>query len=422
MKIVFVNLPAPFLDEAAMNPPLGICYISAFLKSRGFTDIRLVDFCLYDDDYLSKDYLKRIPLDADVYGISCMTPQYRWLEEVAEYIKENTNALVVAGGPHPTHCPEEVLSDTMVDRVVRGDGEYAMLNILINRQGERIINIPVLDLDSLPIPDLVGLDRYKRTISGEKAAHIVTLRGCPYKCYFCSNRGYRYRTHSVSYVMQWIDQIIKEYNIKSFVIYDDIFTLDKKRIRRFCKEFKKRGLHWRCFSRTNTVTYKLLEEMKDAGLSSITYGVESGDDTMLKNMNKGTTVEDNRNALLWAKQLGIPVRCSLVYGCPGENKDTVDNTIRFIEETMPDEWNLAVLTPVPGSYFWDVVRFDREWLKKEKYMPCNRFHDTGIGGTWVHIDSMTDEEFVSTLKYFVSELERVCPRRNIQDTIQVIKC
>jgi len=166
--------------------------------------------------------------------------------------------------------------------------------------------------------------------------------------------------------------------------------------------------------------------MKDSGLTSITLGVESGDDTILKNINKRATVKQNKEAILNAKKNGVPVRCSLMYGNPGENKETLINTIKFIEETQPDEWNLAILTPIPGSAFWNEpekhgISFNKLWLKKQQYLVCNRFADTGIGRSYISISTMTDKEFQLNLAWFISELERVCPRKKIQDTIQDIK-
>ncbi len=444
MKIIFISLPSPFANESAMNPPLGICYLSAYLKRQGYSDIELVDFALYSEyDYLNEQiYLEKIPLDGDVYGIYCVTPQYKWLYEISKYIKSNTSAQLIAGGPHPTNCVEDCLIDCGVDIVVKGEGEIPLTEILLGKplkgiayleNGKIIDNKTrsyIKDLDTLPLPDytLIDLSLYKRTINGKKAAHIVTLRGCPYNCAFCDKqsvgRSVRYR--SVLSVIREMDLLRDQYGINSFVIYDDIFTLNKQRVIDFCKYFKKAGSQWRCWSRTDTVSYDILSEMQQSGLASITFGVESGSDRVLRRMNKGTTRKQNRDALLLCKQLKIPVRCSLMYGNPGEDIYSLEDTIRFVEETQPDEWNLAVFKPIPGSSVWDCperygVSFDKEWLKREFYLPCNRFDDSGVGNIWIDLVEMSRQALLDNLRYFINELERVSPRSNIQDTIQQIK-
>ncbi len=433
MKVVFVNPPNPYAAEPAMNPPLGICYIAAYLESKGYEDITLIDFNLFDYDYYVSNYLEEIPLDADVYGIYCMTPQYRWLKEISEYLSVSANAVIVAGGPHPTNMSEAVLAECPVNHVVIGDGEEAMYQIVSKVHKLDLDKMwRVSNLDELPFPnrDIKGapLDRYKRTLQGNKAIHLVTLRGCPYSCGFCDrvSVGRDFRFRSVENVMEEVDSLMQKYDwATNYVIYDDVFTMKPSRVLSFCKEFVKRGINWRCWSRTDLVSKDLLKIMRDSGLTSITFGVESGDDVVLMRASKRTTSKDNEKALLTAKELGISVRCSLMYGLPGECKRSIDNTIKLIEKTQPDEWNLAILAPVPGSPIWDNPKvhgiiFDKEWLKLQYYEPCNRFGDSGIGAIWSRPNSMRESEFVDNLNYFVSELERVCPRKNIQDTIQEI--
>jgi anaerobic magnesium-protoporphyrin IX monomethyl ester cyclase len=439
MKIVLINPPSPFEKEPAMNPPLGLCYIAAYLKSINFTNIEMIDFSLYQEyDYRQdKKYLEKIPLDASVYGITCVTPQYQWLYEISKYIRANNpDACIVAGGPHPTNMAKETIDECNLDYAIRGEGEIVFGDICDKKWRNSRDSISGIEIGQrllgkiIPDRSLTPLSAYKRTIDGELAAHINTLRGCPYGCYYCDmsrgnlNNGIYYR--NVDTVIAEMDDITKRYNIRSFVIYDDCFILNKKRVAQFCEEFAKRGYKWRCFSRVDHVDYDILKLMKDAGLTSITFGIESGDDTILKNINKCITVEQNRDALLLAKKVGIPVRSSLMYGNPGENYTSLVNTLNLIEETQPDEWNLAVLSPIPGSEFWEHpekhgIKLDKKWLHEQMYEPCNRFANTGIGKSYISIDSMTDDEFQGYLSWFTEELEWVCPRKKIQDTIQEIR-
>ena len=186
MKIIFISLPSPFAEEPAMNPPLGICFISSYLKKKGFSDISLIDYSLYKEyDYHNeKTYLEKLPLDGDVYGIYCITPQYKWLYDISHYIKNNNDhARVISGGPHSTNCPEDCLIDCEVDVAVCGEGEEAMEKILNNVPLEKISGAAYLknglvtnntkafikNLDDFPLPDrdIIDLNLYKREIQGE---------------------------------------------------------------------------------------------------------------------------------------------------------------------------------------------------------------------------------------------------------------
>lgn len=453
MKVFLLGLPFPFASEPATNPPLGLCYVASSLKkSHPHVEIEAKDLATYKDyDYYERGHwLKEIPDDADIYGLTAMSCQLKWLVRASRYILEvNPGATVVIGGPHASTETLQCMQDARPSLAVVGDGEH-VLPALVDGvppadiagvaywDGDSVVVPPARhsapDLDAIPFPDrdIFDLNRYERRLEGEKAVHIVTLRGCPFNCFFCDRvsvgRNVRYR--SVENVMAEIDEVIRKYGIYHLIIYDDIFTMQEDRVRDFCLEFRARGLKWRCWSRTDIVVHHngedLLREMRDAGMTQMTFGVESGDDRVLQKMGKGTTRKDNIEAMLMCKRLGIPVRCSLMYGNPGENLESLQNTIDMVKECQPDEWNLAILQPIPGTEFWDRpeahgLHHDRERTRQEQFLHHNRFADSGIGAINISIDSMSDEEFRANLIWFVSELERVCPRKQIQDTIQDIK-
>src|SRR3972149_130028 len=421
-KVVLIEPPAPFASEPNMNPPLGLAYIGAYLKSKGITNIQAVDLTIPTKDYFD------IPDDGDVYAVSGLTPQYKYMVEICDWIRQNNpKATIIVGGHHITTCPND--KPTSADYVVRGDGEEALLKII---QGESIDEQAihrVTNINTLPFPDrdIFGLGNYVRTLNGEKAIHIITSRGCPFNCSFCDREsvGRKVRYRDIDLVLGEIAYVRVKYGIRAFVFYDDIFTLDKKRVLEFCKWFKNMNIIWRCWSRSDTISKELLQVMKDSGLVSITMGIESGDDIVLKAVDKGLTREKNRKALRWCKEVGVPIRCSLMFGNPGESWSTVQNTIDMIKECQPEEWNLAVLTPVPGSAIWNHperfgIEFDREWVRRNQYNMTDRFSDSGIGSAWYKFIGKGTEDFDNMLKYFVSELEKVCPRASIQDTIQGI--
>jgi anaerobic magnesium-protoporphyrin IX monomethyl ester cyclase len=414
--ITLINPPSPWAIEPAMGEQLGLCYVVAALKSEGFK-VNGLDFAI--EDYTK--YNQILPLSSDVYGIYCMTSQYKWVKQVCLFLKEyNPKAKIVVGGPHATCCPEDFFK-LGVDNVVQGYGDYALNDILNGVEGRLFFQ------NLMPDRSIFSQYKYKRTINGKKAFHINTIRGCPYSCNYCDKKsvGREVFYRPVGAVLDEIDFLMDKYETNSFVIYDDIFTLLPKRVERFCQEFKKRNIQWRCWARTDLVDREMLAYMKECGLTSITFGVESGDDTVLSRINKKATVNDNWNALRNCAIVGIPVRCSLMFGNPGECESSLTNTIEMVEQCQPDEWNLAVLKPTPGSAFWDYpekygIKFDKQAIINSDYQMLNRFEDNGIGNIICSIDSCPDDELKELLPWFVSELERVCPRKNIQDTIQEI--
>ncbi|MBU0777845.1 B12-binding domain-containing radical SAM protein [Patescibacteria group bacterium] len=439
MHITFITLPSPFLDDPGLQPLLGVGYLSSYIQSKGYTNVGLIDFNILKYDYNESGYLNEIPLDSDYYCIHCMTPQYKWLKQICRYLKSHSKGKIIVGGPHISNCPEDGIDDCQADIAVIGEGEEVLYDIL---QGKKNISIYtkdsrnkirayIKDLDSLPFPDrnMIDINKYGRSLEGKRAFHIVTLRGCPFSCAYCDrfSVGRNVRYSSINNVMEEIDMIRDKYGVNSFIIYDDVFTLSVDRVKGFCEEFKKRNTTWRCWSRTDTLDREKLSYMKDSGITQITMGAESFDDEVLRGMNKNNTAEQNRIALMLCKEMGIKAQCSLMYGNPGECKRSIDNTIKYVEEIQPDNWDLTVLTPIPGSAIWNNpekfgISFDKQWLKSKHYQPCARTGSkSGISNIWMKIDTMTETEFIDNLKYFVERLEEVSPRTKKWKHYQNIK-
>lgn len=445
-RITLIALPSPFLYEPAMNPPIGLCSIGTVVKQAGH-DVKIIDFAVLDYDYDSNEYLSEIPTNSDVYGISCVSAQFKYLKQVVRWIRKvNPEALIVSGGPHSSSEPESCL-EAGVDIAFNGEGEEGFLEIVENKDpcmvrgacfaSPKIFTNHIYssrrfveDLNTLPLPDfsLFDMGKYKRKLGGKKAFHIMTLRGCPYNCNFCDSDaiGGKVRYISKERVIEWIDYLIDTYGVRNFVIYDDTFTIKSSRVKYFCEEFKKRNIKWRCWSRANSLREEDLIAMRDSGLESVAIGIESGDAVVLSAINKRTTVEHNREALKLCKKVGVPVRCSLMFGNPGESRESLQNTIDLMEETQPDEWNLSILMPTPGSEFWNNMDKHGLWFDKQKiidsdYEELNRSGGSAVGHININIWSMPPKEMRKNLDWFVKELERVCPRKKIRDTIQSIK-
>ena len=290
------------------------------------------------------------------YGFYCSSSILNSTLEVNKYIKNlYPKSLRIVGGPHPTCMPNDMVK--YFDRVVVGEGENSIIKAIENGS-EKIINYPpIKEIDKIPFParNLIPIHNYHRTIGGLKSTSLLTSRGCPYRCAFCCKkaRGKNVRFRSAKNVLSEVEECIKLYNIRTFNIRDDVFTLNRKRLFKILDGFKKHDVLWRCLTRVDLVDEEILVAMKESGCVQVVYGIESGSQTILDNLRKDTTVEQNARAINLSVKVGISTKASIIVGSPGETWDTVHESIDFIEKNLPDEGIVCVFTPYPGSPVWE---------------------------------------------------------------------
>ena len=356
-EICLISPPSPFLISEKVFPNLGILYLSSVLKQQD-NEVQVVD--------LAGE--KALPLiDASIIGITATTPQFPLAIDILRELKQqNSKCWVVIGGPHASAVPDSCV-EAGFDQVVVGEGEKAILQIAQGDRRKIIQGTMIEDLDTIPFPDRDSMDikGYKYFIDGEEASHMMTTRGCPYRCSFCSkfswDRKVRYR--SAENVIQEIDYVQEKYNYRAIMFFDDIFTLNRTRLYQTMHYLRQRDIVWRCFSRSNLLTEELLEGMAKSGCREIGLGVESGSQKVLDTIHKGTTVEQNTQVLLWAKKYGIGIKAFLIIGLPSESYETVKATEQWVanaKDILDDNFgcDFTVLAPYPGA---DVFE------KKEKY-------------------------------------------------------
>ena len=364
-KIYLINPPSPFLIDDRSNVPLGILYIYSFLQSKG-KDVEFIDLAGKNEDEWS------IPTDGDFYGISATTPQFEIVCKIAEIVKDSHNQAVL-GGIHGSCLPEESLLTSKFDIVVRGEGEYTALDLVNDidlsevkgisyKQNNKIIHNEsrpfAKNVDVFPHPKLECLDLSTyhcgvfTTSEGDNinGTQIITSRGCPHNCAFCSS-PYIYRRkmrfHSAAYIRDWIHYLYdKGYNY--YYVVDDSLILNKKRLKEICNVFREQQSLWRCCVRGDSVDKETLKMMYDSGCRQIDIGVESGSQKILDLVEKGEKVEDNANAIRIAKEIGLKVKACIMVGLPGEEEEDVDATISFINEYDPDSVTLCTFVPFPG--------------------------------------------------------------------------
>lgn len=390
MKIILIHPPYLYIygpDKSAAHShfPLGLGYIASILRKNAKNEVKIFD---PEAEGIGFDVLaKRLRCESpDVVGITAFTPSFASALEVARISKQHTNAKIVLGGIHASSLPDEILkNNTEFDVLVLGEGEYAMLELcraldadrkadlssikgIAYRKNGEIIKTPpqefITDLDKLPFParDLANLDWYKPndfSSRGKRSASMITTRGCPYYCVHCASHltmGRRFRAHSAGYVVGEMEMLVKDCGIEHIFLKDDTFTYDQARAKEICRGIIDKGLKfdWTCLSRVNTVSWELLKLMKEAGCFTISYGVESGDEQVLRNLKKGATLQQAREALRMTNRAGIKSQCSFMLGNPGDTKASIMKTINFACELDPLVGLFYILTPYPGTEAYQI--------------------------------------------------------------------
>lgn len=351
--------------------PLSIVFLGSFLEKQGY-EVRLFDEQI---EWLTEARIQELVNDfhPGVIGFTCTTPGMARAHEIAADIKKiNPNIKVVMGNIHPTVLPEETLKDPNVDLVVRGEGEFTFLEYLqaLESRGD-VTQIEGIsqrlngsyhhtgnrayekDLDVFPPVNWKLLKDHHDSYVIE---WILTSRGCPYKCVFCSARsisGFKYRFNSAQRVILEVDNVVNNYGAKFFSFADDNFVVRKDRTREICKLLIERGYHkqtrWLCQTRADAVDESLLELMREAGCEYISFGIETGTQRLLDLIGKSVKIETIEKAVNMAHRAGIKSRGSFMLGLPTETREDSLATIDFALRLPLDiaKFNLAV--PYPGT-------------------------------------------------------------------------
>jgi len=364
-------------------PPLGVSYIAATLQQAGH-DVQLMDCTFMDrNDALQK----ALDTKAEVVGIYCMATLLDECFWFAEQLRTHCR-LLIAGGPLPTCDPKPFLEH--FDVVVRGEGEQTMQELLrahedasdlnavagiVYRKDANLIFTPersfTKELDRIPFPARGLLPnesyiRFGKKKYGYSITTVMSTRGCPFRCEFCSNVvfGGSYRERSPGNVVDEIEAALAlGYDRISFA--DDVFTMKKDRVVRVCQEIRRRGLHfnWECLGRVDALDYPTALEMKEAGCTRIFFGIESGNDQILELMNKKITTDEARRAVDAAHHAGLEVGAFFILCYPGDTNDTVLETLHFTTTLPLDYIGLSMPYPLPGTELYKRTkdRFTRDW-------------------------------------------------------------
>jgi len=386
--------------------PIYLSYAVAVLGEAGF-EASFVDAIM--EELSIEDFASRVAGESpDLVVLECSTPTINYDLLSVQKIKERLpDTFAVLAGSHASVFHQQLLAENPdLDGVCRGefeltarhlaqtlaeDGDLSQVEGLSYREdGEVRVNPPrpyLADLDQLPFPDLdiVPCDGYRAGIySGKKPTAMISSRGCPYQCRYClwpqTLYGHRFRARSATNVVDEMERAVRDYGVDEIYFDDDCLTIDKRRVMEMCRLIDERDLHvdWICQARVDTVDREMLEAMKAGGCHYILFGVESGSPRMLRAMRKGMSLDRARDTFRLCHELEIKTQAYFLFGFPGEDEESVSETIAFAKELEPDSAQFAVVIPHPGTELFSMCQ-EKGWLVYESwedFAACNSLIET----------------------------------------------
>lgn len=369
------------LYVAPFEPPLGLAYLSAFLKERGF-EVTMLDMqgLLMDSEELVRNIESYGP---DLVGITAMTPTVPEALRVAELARLTApKARIVLGGVHPTLDPASVLTSDNVDFVIRGEGEFAFAELAKalstglpveaiaglsykEADGRLVVNgkaplirdlgsLPIADYEAFPIKRYIEHNRHLRSIRG---ISMIVSRGCPFQCTFCAvheTMGRSWRIKPAAQVVAELVTLKERHGIEGVWFKDSIFNLDKQWIKEFCRLMVEAdtGIQWQSLTRVDLIDEEQIIMMKQAGLTQLDLGIETGSPRSLVRLKKGITVEKIKSQVAVAKR-HVKVFGFFMIGIPGEQELDVQQTFDLAKDLELDRWTWSIYSPLPGSALYE---------------------------------------------------------------------
>lgn len=316
----------------------------------------------------------------NIVGLSIKTAKLPSAFRIAEMAKKILPGVtVIAGGPHATVCPGEVLTSPFIDCVIRGEGEKTILEVIqrVEQDGElndifgvswkhesEIIHNEdrplILDLGMLPYPDRKLLMRYGDYTSTQ-LGWIMTSRGCPYNCGYCCSKsiwGRKVRYRPKEDVLGEVEELQDEHKVGALNFMDDSFTVNRQYVFDLCTAFLERKIKitWSCLTRADLLDEKMVKTMKAAGCTKVDVGVESGSKGVQKIINKGINLEEISKMAKILRNNNMFWSAFFMMGFPGETKEDVLATLDFMKKIKPGWVCLSVFTPYPGTALYEKAK------------------------------------------------------------------
>jgi len=430
-----------WFEANGLAEPLGIMTLVALLKQNGY-DVRFHDLTFRDDlSCLDKDVS-----ESDLVGMTVSSPLFGKAKTVMDYItKVNPDATFIAGGPHATFWPHEVL-DSGFQYAFQGEAELsfqafleagdekerkATRGLAYKENGKMVVNerMPFIqDLDTVPFPDR-SIIEYEKYIDGRDGwrfeVAMLATRGCNAKCIYCApslpllfgtarSRGPRHVVDELEYVLDAVGRKRRVY------FKDDTFTEPGiEWISEFHDLIKERKIkfHWHCNTRADGVTYEMLKLMRDVGCECISFGVESGSPRILKFYRKEVDITVVERAFSWCHKAGIEPTSNVMLGAPMETLEDLEMTYQLIRRIKPDDLTVYYCTAMPGKdiYDWAV---ENHLLKNEiAYEEFDTALNREVGNVNMHLQHLTIDE----INEYKRKIEAYRSRRKLTSPRNVAK-
>jgi len=388
-------------DIANRMAPQGILSVGAYLLQKGH-DVLIYDglgpFAPRDMDEQVRAILKWKP---QIVGFSATTSSFPDAAAMAKKVKDhNPSIRTLCGGVHVSSMGEFIMSHyPQFDYIAPGEGERLMAEVaedfspetipgLIWREHDNVManapGLPIADLDTLPFPAYEKLDGFPRhyhlplfSYVNTPGATMITSRGCVYQCSYCDRSVFKktYRYNSASYIYEHLRFLRKRFQVRHVNIYDDLFTLNRKRIVELCDRLTRHplGMQFNCAVRVGYTDDELLRMLKEAGCLMVSVGIESADPALLERHKSGVSADEVRDTVMRIQRTGLRAKGLFIMGLPGETEESIRNTSDFIISLGLDDMNMAKFTPFPGAPLWSTIRQEGDFEENWSLMNCLNF-------------------------------------------------
>ena len=398
--------------------PIGLACVSSSLQFAGFK-VKCLNLNHYEDEDKIIDEIMSTN-DIKIVATGGLSAHINSIQKLRNKFKKYLNIKFILGGGLLSSEPKLIFEELDIDYGVLHEGEETIVEladyILNNKIDVENINgivykennqvkfstarDSIKDLDSLPYPDYDGFevdkyldnqlpnDDYQISIYDKpRVLPVITTRSCPFSCTFCYHPlGKKYRVSSLDYFFKWLDYLVSKYKVNILYLLDELFSVNKKRMLEFAERIKPYNLKWACAVRVTDVDDEILSVLKDAGLYSISYGLESANEAVLKSMKKKIKMPDVEKALTLTKKYNIGMQANFIFGDTAETEETYKETLNWWKNHQEYQIMLSQISAYPGTpIYMDVCAAGK--IK-------NKIQFIKDGSPQINLTTMSDEKYI----------------------------